>query len=425
MIRTTLATLLSRLAGWLMPPRPTSPGWPMPSGRPRPPSAADLLSELKATAWSCASLNASACAAFAPRLYVSTSPGQSPPRCLTRALSGPEERRLRAVRGLTTSRIEEVHDHPLLDLLRQANPVHNGFDLLEQLTLSQEVHGRAYWLLEIGPLGTPIALWPLPAHQVTVLREPDSDDLVDAYVVRSGRREERLAPERVIAFRYPDLLDPYTAGVSPLQACYEQVRLMSALTQFKGQKFDNHAVPDALVCPDEVIGEDERVRLETLWNQRMRRGAGRVVVSESAMRVQMLEHSMGDLAALADLRATKEDICNAFGIPTSLFTSETNLSNLQAAETQHARHAILPRLRRRDEKLNEQLVPLFDPSGRLFLASDDPVPANREQTARDRELALRYGVITINEARSEAGLPPVPWGDRPWLPGGWRQTNQS
>src|SRR4051794_35255905 len=113
MIRTTLVTLLSRLAGWLTPPRPTSTGWPMPSGRARTPSPADLLAELKATAWASASLNASACAASPPRLYVTTASGQPSPRCLTRSLSGPEERRLRAARGLIQpSRVEEVHDHP-------------------------------------------------------------------------------------------------------------------------------------------------------------------------------------------------------------------------------------------------------------------------------------------------------------------------
>jgi hypothetical protein len=32
--------------------------------------------------------------------------------------------------------------------------------------------------------------------------------------------------------------------------------------------------------------------------------------------------------------------------------------------------AVSPRLERRDEKLNAQLVPLFDPTGRLFLADD-------------------------------------------------------
>ena len=110
-------------------------------------------------------------------------------------------------------------------------------------------------------------------------------------------------------------------------------------------------------------------------------------------------------------------------MPLSFLTSETNLANLQAAEHQHMAKAITPRLQRRDEKLNEQLVPLYDPTGRLFLASEDPVPVNRELTAKEQELNLKYGVVTINEVRGEQGLPPVPWGDAPWLPRLWAQTN--
>ena len=47
--------------------------------------------------------------------------------------------------------------------------------------------------------------------------------------------------------------------------------------------------------------------------------------------------------------------------------------------------------------------------------------ADREQATRERELALRFGVMTVNEVRSEQGLPPVPWGDAPWLPDNWKQ----
>ncbi len=228
----------------------------------------------------------------------------------------------------------------------------------------------------------------------------------------------------MITFRYPDPRDPYRGGLSPLRACYEQAALTSDFAAFKRAKFDNHAVPDAIVSPEEVIGEEERDRLETQWNQRFRRGGtGRVVVAESALRIQLLAHSMGDLAALADLKATKEDIANAFHVPLSFLTSETNLANLQAAEHQHMSKAITPRLCRRDEKLNEQLVPLYDPSRRLFLASEDPVPVNRELSAKERELNLKYGVVTINEARGEQGLPPMPWGDVPWLPRAWARTD--
>src|SRR4051812_6145804 len=92
------------------------------------PSANELLAELKNTAWTCASINSSACAALPPRLYVTTNAGQMPPRCATRALEPTALRQLRTVRPqLAQQAIEEVVDHPLLTLLRQVNPVHNSF----------------------------------------------------------------------------------------------------------------------------------------------------------------------------------------------------------------------------------------------------------------------------------------------------------
>jgi HK97 family phage portal protein len=258
-------------------------------------------------------------------------------------------------------------------------------------------------------LGVPREIWVLPSQNVTPRRKPDSPRLVDYYEYRTGAREQRFSPDEIIHFRYPDPRDPYTAGLSPLRACFEQVSLTSEYSAYKSAKFSNHAIPDAIISPETILGEEERDRLEAQWNTTLRRGGGgRVVVAESGLKVQLLNQSLGDLAALADLRATKEDIANAFHIPLSFLTSETNLANLQAAEHQHMAKAIDPRLKRRDEKLNEQLVPLFDPTGRLFLASEDPIPVNREMSAKEREIDLKYGVVTINEIRGERGLPPVP-----------------
>jgi HK97 family phage portal protein len=397
--------------------------------RNRNPNPNELLAELKGTAWTCASINAAVCATFPPRLFVATAADQPAARCLTRALEPHAERRLRSLAHLPprltkAARLEEVIDHPLLMLLARANPVHNSFDLWELTTLYQEVHGSAYWYLAPGPFGVPDQIWVLPSQNVTPKRNPGSPRLVDYYQYRTGSSEQRFAPERIIHFRYPDPRDPYTAGLSPLRACFEQVSLTSEYAAFKAAKFENHAVPDAIVSPDEVLGEEERDRLESQWNSKLRRGgSGRVIVGETGLKVQLLQHSMGDLAALADLKATKEDVCNAFHVPLSFLTSETNLANLQAAEHQHMAKAISPRLRRRDEKLNEQLLPLFDPSGRLFLASEDPVPVNREMSAKERELDLKFGVVTINEVRGAQGLLPVPWGDVPWLPLNWDRTD--
>src|SRR5579859_7255499 len=132
---------------------------------------------------------------------------------------------------------------------------------------------------------------------------------------------------------------------------------------------------------------------------------------------------MGDPAALAEMGATKELIANAFHGPIAFFTTQTNLANLLASQSQHMDQAVSPRLERRDEKLNAQLVPLFDPTGRLFLASEDPVPVDQNLMVAQQIADMKYGVVSINEIRSERGLPPVPWGDVPWLPLQWERTD--
>jgi HK97 family phage portal protein len=436
-MRNLLAATLYRLARWLRPkavPLSLTGGqWTGTSyvdayQRNRQPSANELLAELKGTAWTCASTNAAACANYSPRLYVATHAGQSAPKCRTRLLEPTVERRLRwlnlPAHQIKAAQIEEVLEHPLLTLLQQVNPIHNRFDLWEMTTLYQEVHGSAYWYIYFNALGVPAEIWILPSQNVTPKREPDSRNIVDYYLYRTGRSEQRFSPSQIIHFRYPDPRDPYTAGLSPLRACFEQVALTSEYAAMKKAIYENNAIPAAIISPEEVIGEEERDRLETQWNNKFRRGgSGKVLVGESGLKVQVLSHSMGDLAALADMRATKEDICNAFHVPLSFLTAETNLANLQAAEHQHLAKAIAPRLQRRDEKLNEQLVPLFDPTGRLFLASDDPVPANRDFNLQQQQADLKFGVVTINEVRQERGLQPVAWGNTPWLPLQWAPSD--
>jgi hypothetical protein len=113
------------------------------------------------------------------------------------------------------------------------------------------------------------------------------------------------------------------------------------------------------------------------------------------------------------MKANKEDIANAFHIPLPFLTGETNLANMQAADHLHKSLAILPRLRRRDEKLNEQLIPLYDSTGRLFIQTPDPTPANQQFVLQQEQADLRQGVRTINEVRASRGLAPVAWGDGP------------
>lgn len=384
-------------------------GWaPMSMARrPRQPSPYELLAELKSTAWACATINASVCASLPPRLYVTIEQDRPRPRCLTRAVDARTERGLAAARNprRRECRIEEVVDHPFLDLLR--------FDLLEITQLALEVHGCAYWLLDVDPMGGEVrGLWPLPTHLVTPRREPNSPRIVDAFEYR-GSTTQRFEPGRVVHFRCPDPRDPFTSGLSPLKACFDQAALVSEFANLKRTVYDNAALPSVLISADEGLAPEERDRLERQWTQKMRGSQGGAIVADSSLKVTVLSQSMGDLSALADVRASKEDIANAFQVPIPFLTGETNLANMQTADHLHKSLAIVPRLRRRDEKLNEQLIPHIDPTGRFFFATPDPTPDNQAFVLQQEQADLRAGVRTINEIRAARGLPPVAWGETP------------
>jgi HK97 family phage portal protein len=423
-MRTLIAHSLARLARWLEPKAAIATGTyassysDSPMGfldayrKQRLPTHGDLLAELKNTAWTCASINSAVCAANPPHLYVQTRAGDPRPKCRTKAL--PWGHPL-AVSRKSQGAVEEVLDHPLLNLLDQVNPMHNSFDLFELTQLYMEIIGSSYWLIERNGLaGLPSAIWVLPSQNIRPVREPNSPQVVDYYEFRTGTKIEKYAPEDVIAFRLPDPRDPYRSGLSPLKACFEQVALTSQYTAMKRAIYENTGIPSVVLSPGETVGEDERQRLETEWNMKFRRGGqGRALVTDSAFKVNVLSHSMGDLAALAEAKATKEDIANAFHVPVPYLSGETNLANMEAAEVFHTRLAITPRLRRRDEKINEQLLPMYDTTGRLFVASEDPTPMSKTHLLRQQELDIRLGIKSINEVRRERGLPPVPWGDRP------------
>src|SRR5438445_3738052 len=287
-MRTTLSNVLGRLVSLVRPHGDRNPGdrrksapaaltgnqWSGTSfidsfKRERSPTANELMAELKNTAFTCATMNAAVCAARPPKLFVATNPKtQMQARCFTKPIDARTEKRLRGSPILpphitNASGLEEVLTHPLLTLLRQVNPVHNSFDLWELTTLYQEVHGCAYWYLDIGPLGIPQAIWILPSQNVTPERAKDSPRPVDFYQYRAGATEQRFAPERVVHFRYPDPRDPYTGGLSPLRACYEQVALMSDYAAMKKAIYENRGLPSAIVSPDGGYGEEERDRLET------------------------------------------------------------------------------------------------------------------------------------------------------------------
>ena len=394
----------------------------------RSPTKADLVKTFKETVHACATMNAQTFAAVPLRLYVTTSQGQAEPRVSTRALTRREERHLEKNAGLRrywrkAVEVREVLEHPALALLEIVNENIDGFTLLELTDLYQEVVGNAYWYIQMEKVfGIPIAIWILEAQFVTIMRK--KSNVITGYEYGTGMKREKIKPEFMVPFAFPNLRDPNGYGWSPARAAWESINIVDKSNAYIQAVMDNRGRPDIVMQPKEPIGEEEAIRFEKRYQKKFRQGgAGGVLILEEDMTVSPLNFTAKDVEMLSYHGASKVGIANNFGVPMSkLETKNVNRANAEAGDYQHARNAILPRCRRHEQRLNQRYAPMFD--DRLFFAFDNPVPEDTKTLIQMWRTDAGTGDTTINERRADRGLDPVEWGDKPWVKAGMVQLGE-
>jgi phage portal protein BeeE len=399
----------------------------------RAPLPRELVQQLIGTAYACATLNADLVASTQLRLYVRTRPGEAAVKTYLRPIALDRKRLQRLKDDPTVAHyvagdvmVEEVTDHPLLDLLKRPNPDPEvgglcGFDLRWMTQLYLESVGRAYWLIQRDGLGVPRQIWALRPHLVREVGDPTGQRLIVAY--EYGGSGVRYQPTDVIKFHFPDPDHPYCGGYSPLMAAIEKIRIARKEDAHINSMLDNMGRPDVVWSPKGDsegggIGSAEAQRVRSAFKASFAQaGRGGLLVSEFPGTLQPLQWAPQDIVEIERAQAIKTDICNAFAVPDAKL--ERNAANLAAARTAdyaHTKDAGVPRCLRNEETLNARLVPMFDPTGRLFVAYDSPVRDDEVFLFEQSRAAAESGALTRNEIRASMGMSPVPWGDAPLAP---------
>lgn len=399
--------------------------------RQRLPSKNILVREYKRVAYTCANLNAGAVGCAKLRLFVKKETIAQ--KSLLR--KGVETKPISKetvdwlveqpyLRKTLTSfvEIEEVVKHPVLELLDRVNDSKymNNQRNTELTQLFQEINGVSYWRIENDEtFDIPKNIWLLPSQFVTPVKKSNNNsNIVDFYEYRppTSDKVELYRPDELIDYLMPSLINPYVEGVSPLQSAFDANEVNNKLLSHENAFLEKQARPDVILSPDKdsEIGPDEAERLEKQYQMRFSRGRdGGVMVLESDMNLIPLSFKPSDIARLEINKWSKVDIANAFQVPFALISdTNNNRQQLEAAEAQHARHGIKPRLQRDAAVKNKQLLTRYDNTGRLFFAYDDPVPEDKEEKLQENVQLTMNGIITPNEARKEYNRKPLPDGDQ-------------
>lgn len=375
------------------------------------------ISSFRSWVYAAASINANAVAATPLRLYSAKDEiGRVSSRSVSRHRKaylfgdGPGDQRPSTAvlrkSAMYGDDMQEVVDHPILDLLNSANPYLNGFDLSVLRVLYGELTGNAYLHPVIDEAsGVPIELWPLAPQHVEVI--PDEDTFLRGYVYGVDAQHKQIfEPDEVIHFRRPNPGNLFY-GMGKVEAAFGVIASNEALHQMDLSTFQNSARPDYAVVVKGTPTGDQLDRFQQQVEQRLRgtRKDGNFITVTGDVQFTPLNFPPKDIAGREEI---VEEIAAVFGVPVSMLkANDPNLASAQTGFAQWREGTVLPLVRMDEQELNQRLLGMFGLGDDYCLAYDNPVPSDLAFELQERQTAVAGGWRTPNEARLEEGREPV------------------
>jgi hypothetical protein len=224
---------------------------------------------------------------------------------------------------------------------------------------------------------------------------PDPYDFLAGWIYKAPGDSERipLQTRELLRMVDPDPMDPYR-GMGAIQSLLRDLDAQRFTKEWQANFFANNAQPGGMITVPTTLGDTEWQQMVKRWDEQHKgvNKAHRVGILENAVWTPNA-FSLKDLQ-MAELDSLGRDkILAAFGMPKSTIgvVEDVNRANAEAGEYLFASDMIKPRLVNWRAMLNKQLLPLFDPSGKLELDFDDPVPENSE--ANIAEMKTKFDVL--------------------------------
>jgi len=316
-----------------------------------------------------------------------------------------------------------IEKHPLLDLLKQPNPMQAQSGFMESVSAYFSISGNSY--IEQVLVGkTPTELWPLRPDRMRVV--PGPTGVPNAFIFGNSG-QEKIFPVDVVKNR-SDILHMKTFnpldnwyGMSPIEAAMYSVDQHNESGKWNLSLLQNRATPSGAftVKADSTnpLGSIPDTNFNNLQQQIREdiagaQNAGRILILEGGLDWKEMGLSPKEMDWIEGRNMSARDIALSFNVPPILLhiPGDSTYSNVKEARLAFTQETILPRMDYFRDEFNRWLVPQFGDG--LYLDYDkDSIPA-LEQARAERGVELNnITYLTINEKREQLGYEPVENGD--------------
>lgn len=314
--------------------------------------------------------------------------------------------------------VEEVTEHPVLDLLFRVNGFTTKFDHFWLTQSFLELTGEAPWFLERegGEITNIFFLLPDRLTPIT-----GKSRMIEGYKYHIGPGQTvKLEVDEVIFLKYPDPAKPFR-GIGTLEMAAKSVDIDNFSENWNAEFYKNSARPDSILKVNTPnMDQEQKDKLRKSFEKLYKGGANahKNMLLFGDMEFTQTSFAPKDMEFLEQQNFSRDKILGIFRVPKAIVaqTEGVNFASSKTAEYIFARYTIKPKMERLTQQLNEFLLPMFAGTENMFIDYTSPVPADEEKKISKYNSALQYGWMTINEVRTEQGLEPVEGGDEIMLP---------
>lgn len=298
--------------------------------------------------------------------------------------------------------LEEVTNHPFLDIMTKGNGYHSGVALRRIESLHMDLVGETFMLKGRNALGAVTSLWPIPPPWVFSTPTP----AWPYYRMNYRGWHENIPASEILWMSDPNPANPYGRGIGLGQAIADEAEIDEYAAKTTRQVFFNRAQPDFLIYPKGERGEmnpTETKRFEQDWLNRLQ-GYWRTSKPHFMSRevgVYEFQKNLKEMM-LTEVRMQERDIIlQVWGMPPEKLgiLNNSNRATIEGSDLIYAKDVLVPRLEMRRSMFQELLMPEYD--DRLIVDYVTPV-------MEDKEFELKVAMaapwaMNANEWRSIMG----------------------
>lgn len=283
------------------------------------------------------------------------------------------------------------------------------FEFWRAMMMNHDLRGNAYARLARDDKGEVVAMWPMPADQVTATV---LDDGSMVYEYHLGNDIAVLADENVLHLKN---LGNGTVGLSKIEYMRASTDEAAKAQTHATKVFGNGGKPTGVLMVDNVLKPDQREQIRKSFAEMAIGNTARIHVLEANMKYQQLSLSPQDQQLLETRKFAVEEIARWFDVP-PVMIHHSNVtawgSGIEQIVDGFYKLTIRPMLVSIEQAVRKRVM---TPGQRATMAAEFALDAllrgSPTQRAELYAKNVQNGIMTRNECRQLENLPSVPGAD--------------